>query len=70
MPADELCPDDFRDVGEALVVHHAVNVFPALLAKLLIGLQFPSLFVFILEFMQPQSHAANNIGSFLGQLFL
>ena len=28
MLANELCPDDFRDVGEALVVQHAVNVLP------------------------------------------
>ena len=26
MPADKFCPDDFRDIEEALVVKHAVNV--------------------------------------------
>ena len=26
MPANKLCPDDFWDVGEALMVQHAVNV--------------------------------------------
>ena len=26
MPANELYLDDFRDIGEALVVQHAVNV--------------------------------------------
>ena len=38
MSADEFCLDDFRDVGEALVVQDAVNVVPALLAELLVGL--------------------------------
>ena len=59
MPADELCLDNFWDVGEALVVQNLVNVFPALLAKLLISLELPGLLVFILEFLQPQSHATN-----------
>ena len=46
VPANELCLDDFRDIGEALVVQHAVNVFPALLTKLLIGPQLLGLLVF------------------------
>ena len=29
MPADKLRPNDFRDVGETLVVQHAVDVVPA-----------------------------------------
>ena len=37
MPADKLCLDDFRNVREALVVQHAIDVFLALLAKLLIS---------------------------------
>ena len=28
MPTNKLCSDDFRDVGEALVVQHAINVVP------------------------------------------
>ena len=37
VPADELCLDDFQNVREALVVQHVVDVFPALLAGLLVG---------------------------------
>ena len=51
VPANELCLDDFRDVGEALVMQHAVNVFLALLARLLVGPQLPGLLVFSLQFM-------------------
>ena len=36
--ADELRSDDFRDAGEALVVKHAVDILPALLVNLLVGL--------------------------------
>ena len=28
IPTNKLCPDNFRDVGKALVVQHAVNVVP------------------------------------------
>ena len=70
LPADKFCLDNFGDVKEALVVQHAVNVFSALLAKLLISLKFSSLLIFILKFFQPQSYALDNIRSFLGQLFL
>ena len=35
--ADEICLDDFRDIGEVLVVQHAVDVFPALLIGLLVN---------------------------------
>ena len=55
MPTNKLCPDDFRDVGEALVVQHAVDVVPALLAELLVGLlvgpQLSSLLVLGLQFV-------------------
>ena len=51
MPADELHLDYFEDIREALVMQHAVNVFPAMLAKLLIGPQLPSLLVFVLQFV-------------------
>ena len=51
VPADELRSDDFWDVGEVLVVKHAINVLPALLAGLLVGLQLPGLLVFGLQFM-------------------
>ena len=51
MLADELCSDDFQDLGEVLVVKHAVNILPALLAKLLIGPQLLGLLVFDLQFV-------------------
>ena len=55
MPTNKLCSDDFWDVGEALVVQDAVNVVPALLAELLVGLlvgpQFPGLLVLGLQFV-------------------
>ena len=28
MPANKLCLDDFRDVGKALMVQHAVDIVP------------------------------------------
>ena len=70
MPTDKLSPNDFGDVGEALVVQHAVNVFTALLAELLVSPKLSSLLVFILKFLEPQSHAPDNIKPFLGQLLL
>ena len=55
MPINKLCSDDFRDVREALVVQDAVDVIPALLAKLLVGLlvgpQFLGLLVLGLQFV-------------------
>ena len=45
MPTNKLCPDDFRDVGEALVVQNPIDVVPALLAELLVGPQLPGLLV-------------------------
>ena len=51
VPTNKLCPDDFRDVGEALVVQNPIDVVPALLAELLVGLQFPGLFVLGLQFV-------------------
>ena len=57
MPADELCPNDFRDVGEALVVQHAVDVLPVL--GQLPRPKLTSVFVSVLQLLQPQSHATN-----------
>ena len=37
MPTNKLCPDNFQDVGEALVVQNPIDVIPALLAELLVG---------------------------------
>ena len=51
MPTNKLCPDDFRDIGEALVVQIPIDLVPALLAKLLVGPQFPDLFVLGLQFV-------------------
>ena len=51
MPTNKLCPDDFRDVGEALVVQNPIDVVPALLAELLVGPQLPGLLVLDLQFV-------------------
>ena len=55
MPANKLFPDDFRNIGEALVVKHVIDVLPALLIKLLVrllvGPQLPSLLVLGLQFV-------------------
>ena len=51
MPANKLCPDDFRDVGETLVVQNPIDVVPALLAELLVGPQLPGLLVLGLQFV-------------------
>ena len=69
MSTNKLCPDDFRDVGEALMVQHAVNVVPIDIAWLLSS-NLPSLVVLILEFLQPQPHQADAglVGSFVCQL--
>ena len=67
MPTNKLCLDDFRDVGEALVVQYAVDVVPAfrVFCPDLLGL-----LIFGLQLLQPQPHPSDNIGPFLGQLFL
>ena len=59
MPADELCLNNFWDKKKTLVVQNLVNVFSALLAKLMIGFELLDLFVFILEFLLPQFHITN-----------
>ena len=59
MPTDKLCLDNFRDVKKALVVQDPINIFPALLDELLIGLEFSGLLVFGLQLLQLQSHATN-----------
>ena len=51
MPTNKLYPDDFRNVGEALVMQNPIDVVPALLAKLLVGPQLPGLFVLDLQFV-------------------
>ena len=51
MPTNKLYPDDFRDVGKALVVQNPIDVVPALLAKLLVGLQLSGLLIFILKLL-------------------
>ena len=38
MPTNKLCSDNFQDVEETLVVQHPIDVVPALLAELLVGL--------------------------------
>ena len=67
MSANNFCLDDFRDVSEALVVQHAVDVVP-LFQVFRFGLS--GLFVFGLQFSQPQPHTTNadSIRSFSRQL--
>ena len=59
MSAKKLCPDNFWDVKEALVVQNLINIFPPLLAKLLIGSEFANVFVFILQLLQLHTHIVN-----------
>ena len=51
MLADELYPDNFRDVKKTLVVQDPMNVFSTLLAELLIGSELLGLLVFGLQFV-------------------
>ena len=51
MLTNKLCPDDFWDVREALVVQNPIDVVLALLAKLLVGPQLPDLLVLGLQFV-------------------
>ena len=51
MPTNKLCPNDFRDIKEALVMQNLIDVVPALLAELLVGPQLPGLLVFILKLL-------------------
>ena len=55
MPTNKLCPDDFRNVREALVVQNPIDVVQALLAellvRLLVGFQLPGLLVLDLQFV-------------------
>ena len=40
-------------------MQNLINIFPTLLAKLLIGPELVSVFVFALQLLQPQAHIAN-----------
>ena len=51
MHTDKFYLNNFWDIKEAFVVQDPVNIFPALLAKLLIALELLSLLVFILKFL-------------------
>ena len=51
MPTYKLCPDDFWDVKQALVVQNPIDGVPALLAKLLISPELPGLLIFGLQFV-------------------
>ena len=57
MPADELCSDDFRDVGEALVMQHTINILPVF--GQLPRPKLASVFVSVLQLLQPQSHVTD-----------
>ena len=56
IPADKLCPDDFWGARETLVVQDPIDVVPVFWVPYS---SFLSLLVFGLQFLQPQSHAAN-----------
>ena len=56
MPANKLYLDDFWDVKKALVVQDSYNVVPTCW---MFSFDFLSLFVFVLQFLQPQYHATN-----------
>ena len=70
MPADKFCLDDFRDVGKTLVVQDAVDVLPVF--DQLFRPKFASVFVFVLQFLQPQPHTTNvdSVKTFAQQLAL
>ena len=72
MPADELCPENFRDIRKAIVMQDPINVFPSLPAKLLIGFELLSLLVFDLQFVYPDSYTTNAgcIKAFIWQFVL
>ena len=57
MPADKLCLDDFRDVKEALIMQHVINILPVL--DQLFYPKRASMFVLLLQLLQLQSHATN-----------
>ena len=63
MPADEICPNNFQNIEKTLIVKHAVNILPVIFIELFCS-KLLDLFDFFLEFLQPQSHAANS--SFVG----
>ena len=67
MPADKLRPDDFQNIEEALLMQDAINVVSTFWV---LCLNLQGLRIFGLQFVSPQSHAANNIRPLLGQLFL
>ena len=58
MLAHEFCLDNFRDIKKALVMQHIVNIFLAILDQLFC-FEFLRLFVFTMQFLEFQSHAAN-----------
>ena len=51
MPTYKLYPDDFWDVGEALVVQNFIDIVSALLAELLFSPELLGLLVFGLQFV-------------------
>ena len=66
---DELCPDDFWDIVETLVVQYAINIVLVVFDQLFCR-KLRSVFVLVLQLLRLQPHATNNIEPFLGQFFL
>ena len=56
MSANKLCPDDFRDIREALVMQDPIDIVPAFCMPCL---GFLGLFIFSLQLLQPQFYATN-----------
>ena len=50
MPANKFCPDNFRDVGEALVVQNTVGVLPIILDQLFHS-KLTSVLFFVLQLL-------------------
>ena len=51
MLINELCPDNFRDGKEVLMMQNPVNVFSALLTGLSISFELLGLLLFSLQFV-------------------
>ena len=51
MPTDKFCLDNFWNIRKTLVIQNPINIFQALLVKLLIRLQLLGLLVFGLQFV-------------------
>ena len=58
MPTNELYPDNFRDIRETLLVQHTIDVLLVVFYQLFCS-KLASGFIFFLQLLQPQFHAAD-----------